>query len=52
MPEALDVPITSGVAPSTVPTDYPEADGTLAWDSTTVVTAHVAAGGEMGLGWT
>ncbi len=36
----------------TVPTDAPEADGTLAWDSTTVVVVHVAAGGEVGTGWT
>ncbi|WP_202238307.1 enolase C-terminal domain-like protein [Actinacidiphila reveromycinica] len=30
----------------------PEADGTLAWDATTVVVAHVRAGGAQGLGWT
>jgi len=36
----------------TVPTDQPEADGTLAWDATTVVTATVEAGGQVGLGWT
>jgi L-alanine-DL-glutamate epimerase-like enolase superfamily enzyme len=36
----------------TIPTDQPEADGTLAWDSTTVVTAAVEAGGQVGLGWT
>ncbi len=36
----------------TVPTDAPEADGTLAWDSTTLVVVHVAAGDEVGTGWT
>jgi L-alanine-DL-glutamate epimerase-like enolase superfamily enzyme len=36
----------------TVPTDRPEADGTLAWDSTTLVLVEVRAGGRTGLGWT
>ena len=36
----------------TVPTDAPEADGTLAWDSRYVVLAQVRAGGEQGIGWT
>src|SRR6185437_12487841 len=36
----------------TIPTDAPEADGTFAWNSTTVVVAHIAAGGETGLGYT
>jgi L-alanine-DL-glutamate epimerase-like enolase superfamily enzyme len=35
-----------------VPTDGPEADGTLAWDATTVVVVHVRAAGQVGLGWT
>ncbi len=35
-----------------VPTERPEADGTLAWDSTTVVLVEVAAGDLTGLGWT
>ncbi|HET9692453.1 MAG TPA: enolase C-terminal domain-like protein [Acidimicrobiales bacterium] len=34
-----------------VPTDQPEADGTLAWDSTTVVVVLVTGGGHTGLGW-
>ncbi len=34
-----------------VPTDTPEADGTLAWDKTTMVLVTVRAGGEQGLGW-
>ncbi|GGL80927.1 mandelate racemase [Streptomyces fumigatiscleroticus] len=36
----------------TVPTDAPEADGTLSWDSTTVVIAEVSAGEATGTGWT
>lgn len=36
----------------TIPTDQPEADGTLAWDSTTIVVVHVHGGGEVGLGYT
>ena len=35
-----------------VPTDQPEADGTLEWSATTVVVVEVAAGGLVGLGWT
>jgi L-alanine-DL-glutamate epimerase-like enolase superfamily enzyme len=36
----------------TIPTDQPEADGTLAWDSTTIVVVHAHGGGEVGLGYT
>jgi L-alanine-DL-glutamate epimerase-like enolase superfamily enzyme len=36
----------------TVPTDAPEADGTFAWDSTTIVVVRVDAGGARGLGYT
>jgi L-alanine-DL-glutamate epimerase-like enolase superfamily enzyme len=36
----------------TVPTDGPEADGTAAWDATTIVVVHAAAGGQVGTGWT
>jgi L-alanine-DL-glutamate epimerase-like enolase superfamily enzyme len=35
----------------TVPTDSPESDGTLAWDSTTIVVVEAEAGGETGLGY-
>src|SRR5690242_3866044 len=35
-----------------VPTDGPEADGTFAWDSTTLVVVTVQAGGHSGLGYT
>ncbi|MDR6622070.1 enolase C-terminal domain-like protein [Sinomonas atrocyanea] len=36
----------------TVPTDEPEADGTFAWDSTTIVVVRVEAGGTHGTGYT
>src|SRR6185312_17182121 len=35
-----------------VPTDQPESDGTLEWDSTTLVLVRAEAGGESGLGYT
>ncbi|KUO09700.1 enolase C-terminal domain-like protein [Streptomyces sp. DSM 15324] len=41
-----------GTAVYTVPTDAPEADGTLAWDSTTLVLASVDCGSVTGLGYT
>ena len=34
-----------------VPTDAPEADGTLAWDKTTLVLVTAQAGGQQGIGW-
>lgn len=40
------------VAVYTVPTDGPEADGTLAWDSTTMVIAEASVGDVTGTGWT
>jgi L-alanine-DL-glutamate epimerase-like enolase superfamily enzyme len=36
----------------TIPTDTPESDGTLAWDSTTIVVVEALGGGKRGLGWT
>ena len=35
-----------------IPTDSPESDGTLSWDSTTLVLVRVEAGGDTGLGYT
>jgi L-alanine-DL-glutamate epimerase-like enolase superfamily enzyme len=35
-----------------IPTDEPESDGTLEWDSTTIVVVEAHAGGETGLGYT
>ncbi|NMN99069.1 enolase C-terminal domain-like protein [Antrihabitans stalactiti] len=36
----------------TVPTDAPEGDGTLSWDSTTIVVVRIRAGDQVGTGWT
>jgi L-alanine-DL-glutamate epimerase-like enolase superfamily enzyme len=41
-----------GTAVYTVPTDAPEGDGTLAWDSTTMIVVQVSGGGATGLGYT
>src|SRR5437660_10252868 len=40
------------VSSYTLPTDFPESDGTLEWDSTTLVLVHASAGGKRGLGYT
>jgi L-alanine-DL-glutamate epimerase-like enolase superfamily enzyme len=34
-----------------LPTDAPEADGTIAWDSTTIVLVEIEAGGKRGIGY-
>ena len=48
-----DVPIGAVEAEAyTVPTDAPNGDGTLTWDSTTIVVVRARAGGRTGLGWT
>ncbi|HEY8925723.1 MAG TPA: mandelate racemase, partial [Polyangia bacterium] len=39
------------VAAFRVPTDKPEADGTFAWTSTTLLTVHVTAAGFRGFGF-
>jgi L-alanine-DL-glutamate epimerase-like enolase superfamily enzyme len=36
----------------TIATDYPESDGTLSWNSTTIVIVRAHAGGKVGLGYT
>ena len=40
------------VAAYQVPTEEPESDGTLTWDSVTLVLVEVDAGGETGMGYT
>ena len=40
------------VAAFNVPTDAPEADGTLSWDTTGLVVVHAHGGGKSGLGYT
>ena len=50
---SVEVPVEAvDVAAYTVPTDAPEADGTLSWEATTIVVVHVEAGGHVGLGYT
>lgn len=36
----------------TVPTDFPESDGTIEWNSTTLVLVELEGGGKSGLGYT
>jgi L-alanine-DL-glutamate epimerase-like enolase superfamily enzyme len=40
------------VSAYTVPTDFPESDGTLKWDKTTLVVVEATADGQRGLGYT
>ncbi|MCV7101274.1 enolase C-terminal domain-like protein [Mycobacterium palustre] len=50
---SVAIPIESVQASAyTIPTDAPESDGTLAWDSTTFVLVSVRAGGQVGTGYT
>lgn len=51
---ATDEPVVTGIeaAAYTVPTDAPEADGTLAWDETTLVLVTARAAETYGIGWT
>jgi L-alanine-DL-glutamate epimerase-like enolase superfamily enzyme len=39
------------VAAYRIPTDGPESDGTLEWDSTTLIVAEIGAAGERGIGY-
>ena len=50
----LEDPVVAGVTAAVyqLPTDQQEADGTLAWSSTTLVIASVTGGGRTGLGYT
>ena len=49
-----DFPAVEGVTAAVyeIPTDQPEADGTLAWSKTTLVVANVTGAGKTGLGYT
>jgi L-alanine-DL-glutamate epimerase-like enolase superfamily enzyme len=48
-----DAPVEAlEVSAYTIPTDQPESDGTLAWDSTTLVVVDAHGGGDVGIGWT
>src|SRR6476659_2481850 len=47
-----DAPISRvAVSAYRVPTDLPEADGTIAWDSTTIVVVEATAADVTGLGY-
>lgn len=49
---SFKVPIGSlQVSTYTVPTDFPESDGTLEWKKTTLVLVHAAGGGQQGIGY-
>ncbi len=50
---AVEGPVVEGLdaAVYVVPTDAPEADGTLAWDKTILVLVTARAGGQQGIGW-
>lgn len=46
------VPISHiDVSVFTIPTDFPESDGTYEWDKTTMVLVHALAGGKTGMGY-
>jgi L-alanine-DL-glutamate epimerase-like enolase superfamily enzyme len=50
---AAEVPVQSlAVSVFEIPTDQPEADGTIAWSKTTMVLVQAAGGGTSGLGYT
>jgi L-alanine-DL-glutamate epimerase-like enolase superfamily enzyme len=52
-PRRADLAIASiAVSAYTIPTATPESDGTIAWDSTTIVIVEPTAGGVTGLGYT
>ena len=49
----MSIPVTQlDVSAYTIPTDRPEADGTIEWNSTTIVIVQVTAGNQTGLGFT
>jgi L-alanine-DL-glutamate epimerase-like enolase superfamily enzyme len=51
--DSNEIPVSQLLAAAyVIPTSSPESDGTLAWDSTTLVVVEISAGGEKGLGYT
>jgi L-alanine-DL-glutamate epimerase-like enolase superfamily enzyme len=49
----VEVPIQAVTAAAyRIPTDSPEADGTITWTATTMIVVRVHADGEVGTGWT
>jgi L-alanine-DL-glutamate epimerase-like enolase superfamily enzyme len=52
MTRQVSVPVERvEVSAYTIPTDTPEADGTISWDKTTMVLVEVTGGGKRGLGY-
>ncbi|SRR5213593_2383465 len=48
MPQITQIDVSA----YTIPTDFPESDGTIEWDATTIVIVEARAGGYIGLGFT
>ncbi|ADJ29411.1 enolase C-terminal domain-like protein [Nitrosococcus watsonii] len=50
---SIEVPVEKlEVSAYQIPTDFPEADGTLSWDATTLVLVTATGGGKQSLGYT
>jgi L-alanine-DL-glutamate epimerase-like enolase superfamily enzyme len=52
MPRPAAAIETVGASVFVIPTDAPESDGTIEWNSTTLVLVEIAAGGKTGIGYT
>jgi L-alanine-DL-glutamate epimerase-like enolase superfamily enzyme len=51
--QMIAIPIeATHVSAYTIPTDFPEADGTYSWNKTTLVLSELMAGGKTGIGFT
>ena len=49
---ASDISVAKvNVSAYTIPTDAPEGDGTLRWDSTTLIICEIHAASQIGLGY-
>jgi L-alanine-DL-glutamate epimerase-like enolase superfamily enzyme len=53
MHNRAEIPIEGlNVSCCTIPTDFPESDGTIEWDRTTIVIVESRAAGQIGIGYT
>lgn len=53
MPKSAEAMVSDlSVASYTIPTDFPESDGTIEWDRTTIVVVNANAAGKSGIGYT